>query len=154
MSPELKALIQELLRKDPKERLGANGAEQIKSHQFFTGFNWNDLLNKRLTPPFIPELEHKADVKYISEQFVNAKIYSDDNSSLNSRQLNLEGFSYANGGLSPRSQFSDDKNSLSITNQIIEKCRKFNNSHAQLKTLANSKPECDTQSKSQLNSPK
>ena len=43
--------------------------------------------------------------------------------------MNVEGFSYAHGGFSPRSQLSEDKNFLT-TNQIIEKCRKFNNSHA------------------------
>ena len=118
-----------MLKKNPQERLGVNGAEEIKNHEFFKGFNWESLINKKITPPFIPELEHKADVKYISEQFVNAKMFSDDNSSINSRQMNVEGFSYAHGGFSPRSQLSEDKNFLT-TNQIIEKCRKFNNSHA------------------------
>eukprot|EP00828_Plagiopyla_frontata_P049433 TRINITY_DN9859_c0_g1_i1.p1 TRINITY_DN9859_c0_g1~~TRINITY_DN9859_c0_g1_i1.p1 ORF type:complete len:147 (-),score=23.11 TRINITY_DN9859_c0_g1_i1:54-494(-) len=109
-------------------------------------------MNKKLQPPFVPQLDHKADVKYISEQFLNAKMYSDDNSSINSRQqINVDGFSYCNGGFSPRSQFSEGKHILT-TNQIIEKCRKFNNSHAQLKSLA--KPEFEVQSKSQLNSPK
>jgi serine/threonine protein kinase len=34
-SPELKDLIQKLLEKDPKKRLGHNGAEEIKNHPYF-----------------------------------------------------------------------------------------------------------------------
>ena len=36
MSPEAHDLIQRLLDRDPKTRLGAHGAEEIKNHKFFT----------------------------------------------------------------------------------------------------------------------
>ena len=36
MTPEAQDLIQRLLDKDPKTRLGAHGAEEIKNHKFFT----------------------------------------------------------------------------------------------------------------------
>jgi len=36
MTPEAHDLIQRLLDRDPKTRLGAHGAEEIKNHKFFT----------------------------------------------------------------------------------------------------------------------
>ena len=39
MSNELQSLIKGLLKKTPQERLGFTGAEEIKSHEFFKGFN-------------------------------------------------------------------------------------------------------------------
>ena len=39
-SPEAKDLVARLLEKDPKKRLGAGGAGEIKSHAFFSGIEW------------------------------------------------------------------------------------------------------------------
>uniref|UniRef100_A0A915DDX2 AGC-kinase C-terminal domain-containing protein n=1 Tax=Ditylenchus dipsaci TaxID=166011 RepID=A0A915DDX2_9BILA len=47
-------LLKQLLDINPKRRLGAKGAEQIKKHSFFNGFDWNDLQNKQLKAPFVP----------------------------------------------------------------------------------------------------
>jgi len=57
MSPEAHDLIQRLLDKDPKTRLGAHGAEEIKNHKFFTskGFNWGEAKNWK--PPMIPDAQ-------------------------------------------------------------------------------------------------
>jgi serine/threonine protein kinase len=45
LSPELKDLINKLLKFDPSERLGANGWDEIKNHSFFTSaeFDWKAL---------------------------------------------------------------------------------------------------------------
>ncbi len=44
LSPELKDLINGLLKFDPKKRLGSGGNfDGIKNHKFFDGFNWKDL---------------------------------------------------------------------------------------------------------------
>lgn len=37
MSPEARDFIERLLNKDPKERLGAKGAQELKDHAFFKG---------------------------------------------------------------------------------------------------------------------
>ena len=41
MSPELKNLLKRLLSRIPTERLGNNGAQEIKSHPFFRGIDWS-----------------------------------------------------------------------------------------------------------------
>ena len=48
-------LIEELLLKDPNQRLGCNGFSEIKSHEYFDGIDWSDLLSKSLQPIFVPE---------------------------------------------------------------------------------------------------
>ena len=61
MSREAEDLIFKLIN-SPKKRLGANGAEEIKSHPFFYGFNWDNILN--IKPPFIPFLRSEYDTSY------------------------------------------------------------------------------------------
>lgn len=47
-------LIERLLEKDPKKRLGyVGGAEEIKEHEFFRGVKW-EMLTEVERPPFIP----------------------------------------------------------------------------------------------------
>ena len=41
MSPELKDLLMRLLSRNPIERLGVKGADDIKSHPFFREIDWN-----------------------------------------------------------------------------------------------------------------
>ncbi|GLJ23604.1 hypothetical protein SUGI_0447040 [Cryptomeria japonica] len=52
----LRDLIQRLLIKDPKRRLGFNGVEEIKSHFFFRGLDWEsiEMLVNVTAPPFVP----------------------------------------------------------------------------------------------------
>ena len=40
---------------DPKKRLGVENKNEIKQHPFFEGIDWDDVLNKRLVPPFVDE---------------------------------------------------------------------------------------------------
>ena len=45
MSPELKHLLQRLLSRIPTDRLGKDGADEIKSHPFFRGIDWSTFKN-------------------------------------------------------------------------------------------------------------
>jgi len=56
MSLEVQDIINCLLR-DQSERLGRiKGTESVKQHSWFTGFQWESLLDKSMKAPFIPEL--------------------------------------------------------------------------------------------------
>eukprot|EP00121_Abeoforma_whisleri_P010422 Awhi_evm1s9611 len=50
-------MLSGLLCKAPKQRLGASkrDVEEIKEHPFFAVLDFDDVYNKRLTPPFKPE---------------------------------------------------------------------------------------------------
>lgn len=47
-------LLEKLLTRDPKRRLGANGATEIKSHKFFDSVDWKRLVQKKIQPTFKP----------------------------------------------------------------------------------------------------
>ena len=53
-----KSLLQGLLQKDPKKRLGCGplGVKEIMDHPFFANIDWNNIINKTITPPFKPTL--------------------------------------------------------------------------------------------------
>lgn len=53
LSDEAADLILKLIT-DPEKRLGRNGAEEIKEHPFFDGFDWEGVRKKKA--PFIPDL--------------------------------------------------------------------------------------------------
>jgi protein kinase N len=48
----------QLLRKNPERRLGASerDAEDVKKQAFFRHVHWEDLLARRLKPPFVPTI--------------------------------------------------------------------------------------------------
>ncbi|KAM4017416.1 protein kinase C delta type-like [Anomaloglossus baeobatrachus] len=52
LDADLKHLIQQLLHKNPQERLGVCG--NIRAHPLFTTIGWEELEERRARPPFIP----------------------------------------------------------------------------------------------------
>ena len=57
------------------------GASEIKSHPFFEGFSWENLLNKKvikkiyknfkIVPEFVPKLKSVKDLKYFEDEFLD-----------------------------------------------------------------------------------
>ncbi|KAF1730312.1 Serine/threonine-protein kinase cek1 [Beauveria bassiana] len=69
VSDEAKDLINKLLCIDPQQRLGSNreekyasGGDEIRHHAFFTGLNWDTLLEDEAQ--FIPQPENPEDTEY------------------------------------------------------------------------------------------
>lgn len=61
--------MDQLLRKDPKMRIGNKGAYQIKDHCFFDGYDWNALLRKQIGAPFVPTMKHETDVSNFDQVY-------------------------------------------------------------------------------------
>ncbi|KAL5290242.1 PRKX family protein [Megaselia abdita] len=63
MDPIAKDLVKKLLVLDRTKRLGnmKNGADDIKRHRWFKHLNWSDVINKKLTPPIIPQVTSDGD---------------------------------------------------------------------------------------------
>ena len=60
--------INSLLERKKEKRLGFNGFEEVKNHPWLIDFNWDDLINKRMSPFFIPPLgDNNYDKKYCNE---------------------------------------------------------------------------------------
>uniref|UniRef100_A0A665X7S5 Ribosomal protein S6 kinase n=1 Tax=Echeneis naucrates TaxID=173247 RepID=A0A665X7S5_ECHNA len=71
MGPLAKDLIQRLLIKDPKKRLGSgpNGAENVKKHALYQKINWEDLAAKKVPAPFKPVIRDELDVSNFADEF-------------------------------------------------------------------------------------
>uniref|UniRef100_A0A9L0S0G0 non-specific serine/threonine protein kinase n=1 Tax=Equus caballus TaxID=9796 RepID=A0A9L0S0G0_HORSE len=71
LSPEAKSLLSGLLKKDPKQRLGGGSedAKEIMQHRFFASIVWQDVYEKKLSPPFKPQVTSETDTRYFDEEF-------------------------------------------------------------------------------------
>jgi serum/glucocorticoid-regulated kinase 2 len=54
--PAAKDLLTKLLNRKPDQRLGAQGASEIKSHPFFHSIDWRKLLQRKYEPTFKPNV--------------------------------------------------------------------------------------------------
>ena len=50
------------------ERLGTNGAYEVRAHAFFSNMNWNSLLREKAE--FIPVLDDEEDTSYFDSKFI------------------------------------------------------------------------------------
>ncbi|KAI9474879.1 hypothetical protein BDB00DRAFT_943563 [Zychaea mexicana] len=75
MSRDSVSICQRLLTRDPARRLGAgrSDAVEIKEHPFFRGVNWEDMLNKRVPPPFYPTITSRLDTSNFDEEFTRER---------------------------------------------------------------------------------
>ncbi|KAM3140400.1 hypothetical protein pb186bvf_007560 [Paramecium bursaria] len=97
ISSDLKNLLEGLFQKIPKDRLGYNGAEQIKTHPWFSIVNWGAIERKEVIPPFIPTLKNEYDVSNFDSEFTECPIGSIDPSG--SQDRIYFDFSYGGGSL-------------------------------------------------------
>uniref|UniRef100_T1DCI3 Ribosomal protein S6 kinase n=1 Tax=Cupiennius salei TaxID=6928 RepID=T1DCI3_CUPSA len=129
VTPDSRDLIRKLLRRPVNQRLGSgpDDAEAIKCHPFFRHINWDDVLARKVDPPFKPPLVSEDDVSQFDPKFTSMAPYdSPDDSSLSESQNQIFlGFTYMapsvleemvhhkkspmKYGLSPRGPFSPRK---------------------------------------------
>jgi serine/threonine protein kinase len=64
--PDAVALIRGLLTKDPAQRMAFR---QLKNHPFFRGLSFDDVLNKRIKPRFVPEVGNVRIPQHFDPQF-------------------------------------------------------------------------------------
>lgn len=69
-SCELKDFVEQLTKKDPNERLGANGANEVREHPWFADINWGDIKRKTVEAPYMPSLVDQK--KYFDPAFLKA----------------------------------------------------------------------------------
>lgn len=76
MSQTARDLLGGLLQKDQNQRLGSgkDDFEDIKVHPFFKTIDWDDLINKRIPPPYRPNLNGVMDLNNIDPEFTKEPI--------------------------------------------------------------------------------
>ncbi|XP_058021627.1 RAC-gamma serine/threonine-protein kinase isoform X6 [Ahaetulla prasina] len=109
LSSDAKSLLSGLLIKDPNKRLGGgpDDAKEIMRHSFFVGINWQDVYDKKLVPPFKPQVTSETDTRYFDEEFTAQTItitppekYDEDGMDCmdNERRPHFPQFSYSASG--------------------------------------------------------
>ena len=117
MSAECQSIIEALLHREPQQRLGAvdNGAD-IAGHDFFTGMAWEDLLAKRVRPPFKSKSAAADDTQNFHRAFTNQKaVDSLTNPTVLSteQEAHFEGFTYVPQPAGLAAAASDEPGALS-----------------------------------------
>ncbi|WOL04287.1 serine/threonine-protein kinase tricorner-like isoform X2 [Canna indica] len=99
LSAEAKDLISKLLC-NVEQRLGTNGADEIKVHPWFAGVEWNKLY--QMDAAFIPEVKDELDTQNF-EKFEESADQSETSSKsgpwrkmLSSKDFNFMGYTYKN----------------------------------------------------------
>ncbi|KAG6868630.1 hypothetical protein C0993_000220 [Termitomyces sp. T159_Od127] len=92
------SILQKLLTRDPSRRLGSTkeDAEEIKRQPFFKDVNFDDVLHKRIPPPYFPTIKGSADTSNFDEEFTREKpTLTPVHGQLSSRdQAEFNGFSW------------------------------------------------------------
>ncbi|XP_061415674.1 serine/threonine-protein kinase Sgk2-like isoform X3 [Lethenteron reissneri] len=70
-----RSILEGLLQKDREKRLGAKGDFlEIKNHVFFSPINWEDLYNKKIKPPFDPNVLGPSDLSHFDPAFTEEPV--------------------------------------------------------------------------------
>lgn len=67
------SILQKLLMREPELRLGSGptDAQEIMSHAFFRNINWDDIRDKKVTPPFLPQITSATDTSNFDSEFTS-----------------------------------------------------------------------------------
>uniref|UniRef100_A0A8C3CQZ1 Ribosomal protein S6 kinase beta-1 n=3 Tax=Neognathae TaxID=8825 RepID=A0A8C3CQZ1_CAIMO len=98
LTQEARDLLKKLLKRNAASRLGAGpgDAGEVQAHPFFRHINWDELLARKVEPPFKPLLQSEEDVSQFDSKFTRqTPVDSPDDSTLSesANQVFL-GFTY------------------------------------------------------------
>nr|KAF6438925.1 ribosomal protein S6 kinase B2 [Molossus molossus] len=71
LTPDARDLVKKFLKRNPSQRIGGGpgDAADVQRHPFFRHINWDDLLARRVDPPFRPCLQSEEDVSQFDTHF-------------------------------------------------------------------------------------
>ncbi|GLB33957.1 putative cheY-homologous receiver domain containing protein [Lyophyllum shimeji] len=75
-SEEARDFMRSLLTLDPSERLGANGADEVKAHPFFDGIEWDKVTTTEAV--FIPQVTDPESTDYFDPRGAIPQLFQDD----------------------------------------------------------------------------
>jgi len=100
-SKEVKEVISQLMERDPMERLGAEGAEEVKKAEFFVTIDFEKLYKKQIPPPYIPQTLADDDIQNVDEEFLEENVtdtYIPRTKSVINAASEFPNFTYVNKG--------------------------------------------------------
>jgi len=76
ISQSARHLLEQLLQKDKNKRLGCSEKDfdEISTHPFFRTINFDELCNKKIDPPYNPNVSGQMDLKHFDPEFVREPV--------------------------------------------------------------------------------
>ena len=75
VSSAARDVLQLMLDKDRTKRLGSkNDFADLQAHPFFSVINFDDLLAKKIPPPYIPKIQQATDTAYVDSEFLKEPV--------------------------------------------------------------------------------
>ena len=79
VSKIIQDFIKKLLTLNPDKRLGNNGFDEVKRHQWFDEFDWIKCNNRDLRPPIAPKYNSEDDVTNFANARFEDNVHNDVN---------------------------------------------------------------------------
>ncbi|KAF9653379.1 hypothetical protein BDM02DRAFT_3087384 [Thelephora ganbajun] len=76
ISSEARDFLERLMTLDPARRLGANGADEVKNHPFFSDINWDTVTTSEAA--FIPQVTDAESTDYFDPRGAVLQIFNDE----------------------------------------------------------------------------
>jgi len=96
VTPVAKSLLVAMLNRDQNVRLGGGAGDgaEVQAHPFFHGIDFNQLLLKRIQPPFKPATG-PGDCKYVDKEFLDMPVANSEVGGNNLHDVaHFQGFTY------------------------------------------------------------
>lgn len=90
-----KSLIQALLVRDPNKRMGTvNDVEDVKAHKFWDKVDWVATMDRKVTPPFKPNVDVKDLAKNFDKEFTRLAVVNSEFQGPQKDKHHFQGFTY------------------------------------------------------------
>lgn len=101
VSPDARAILALLLKRDPTQRLGggATDAEELKAHAWFRDIDWDRVAQRGYVPMFEPVLSGHCDTSHFDQAFTDLPVESLPNEGDGVGSLGRCGHSSTQGGM-------------------------------------------------------
>ena len=115
ISKEAEDLIWKLIN-NSNERLGLRGAEEIKSHPFFKGIDWESI--RKTKAPFIPKLKNDYDTSYFETYEEKEPFYPPQKRRVKRKDIEYMGYTYKDDSFNDMTLHSEFENSIRAINYL------------------------------------
>ena len=109
ISREAEDLIMKLIN-NSNERLGLRGSEEIKSHPFFKGIDWDNIRNTKA--PFIPKLKNDYDNSYFENYKIEEPFYPPMKNRPKRKDVEYMGYTYKEDSYNDTTLSNEFENSI------------------------------------------
>ena len=151
ISEEAKDLIFKMIS-NSNNRLGKNGADEIKKHPFFNGVDWDNIRNSK--PPFVPILKNEYDTSYFEKFEISEPFYPKKVNKFKRKDIEYIGYTFKEEDFFNNNDLKQEyENAVKTVNENTQKENKkyCNNSFLYNKELESSKENIDINNNYYLN---